>query len=125
MEISIGSYKVRVIILIAIVVVFWVMFGHILCGCCRVSLFEGLSSAVNVSSNINSNINSDILKNRAKQMGLDELKTKTIKAKMDFETAEKRLQGTSGTIRNSLKRNRDNIKEIYDIYKNELDKRES
>ncbi len=42
MEISIGSYKVRVIILIAIVVVFWVMFGHILCGCCRVSLFEGL-----------------------------------------------------------------------------------
>jgi len=40
-EISIGSYKVRVIILLAIVVVFWVMFGHILCGCCRVSLFEG------------------------------------------------------------------------------------
>ena len=46
MEISIGSYKVRVIILIAIVVVFWVMFGHILCGCCRVSLFEGFKGNI-------------------------------------------------------------------------------
>jgi hypothetical protein len=23
-------------------VVFWVMFGHILCSCCKVSLFEGI-----------------------------------------------------------------------------------
>lgn len=42
MEISIGSYKIRVEILVAIVVVFWVMFGHILCGCCKVGLFEGM-----------------------------------------------------------------------------------
>ena len=44
MEISIGSYKFRVEILIAIVIVFWVMFGHILCSCCRVNLFEGLTN---------------------------------------------------------------------------------
>lgn len=43
MEISIGSYKFRVEILIAIVIVFWIMFGHLLCGCCRVNLFEGLT----------------------------------------------------------------------------------
>ncbi len=42
MEISIGSYKLRVEILIAIVVVFWVMFGHMLCGCCKVNLMEGM-----------------------------------------------------------------------------------
>lgn len=41
MNISIGSYKVRVEILIAIVVVFWIMFGHLLCGCCKTHLFEG------------------------------------------------------------------------------------
>ena len=40
MEISIGSYKFRVEILIAIVIVSWIMFGHMLCSCCRVNLFE-------------------------------------------------------------------------------------
>jgi hypothetical protein len=114
MEISIGSYKVRVIILIAIVVVFWIMFGHILCGCCRVSLFEGLS---NLGSTLN------IHKNRAKQMGLDELKSKTSQAKISFQTAETRLQGTSGTMSIELKRQRDKMKEIYDIYQNELNSR--
>ena len=44
MEISIGSYKLRVEILIAIVVVFWIMFGHVLCSCCRVNLFEKMST---------------------------------------------------------------------------------
>ena len=41
MNISFGSYKVRVEILIAIVVVFWIMFGHLLCSCCGMNLFEG------------------------------------------------------------------------------------
>ena len=45
MEISIGSYKVRVEILILIVIVFWILFGHLLCSCCRVSLREGLEMA--------------------------------------------------------------------------------
>ena len=43
MEISIGSYKFRLEILILIVVVFWIMFGHLLCSCCRISMSEGLS----------------------------------------------------------------------------------
>ena len=63
MEISIGSYKFRVEILIAIVIVFWVMFGHILCSCCRVNLLEGLTNgtpgrkiaATNVYQNNNTN----------------------------------------------------------------------
>jgi hypothetical protein len=42
MEISIGSYKFRLEILILIVVVFWIMFGHVLCSCCKVSMFEGM-----------------------------------------------------------------------------------
>jgi len=40
MEISIGSYKFRLEILILIVVVFWIMFGHMLCSCCRINLFK-------------------------------------------------------------------------------------
>lgn len=44
MEISIGSYKCRLEILILIVVVFWVMCGHMLCGCSRVGLMEGMAT---------------------------------------------------------------------------------
>lgn len=44
MEISIGSYKFRVEILVAIVIVFWIMFGHMLCGCCKVNLFEAMTN---------------------------------------------------------------------------------
>jgi hypothetical protein len=43
MEISIGSYKVRVEILVLIVIVFWIMFGHLLCSCSRVTMSEGLA----------------------------------------------------------------------------------
>jgi hypothetical protein len=42
MEISIGSYKFRVEILFLIVVVYWIMFGHMLCSCSRVGLIEGM-----------------------------------------------------------------------------------
>jgi len=43
MDISIGSYKLRLEILILIVVVFWILFGHLLCGCSKVGFMEGLS----------------------------------------------------------------------------------
>ena len=43
MELSIGSYKCRVEILIAIVVIFWIMFGHVLCSCSRISFSEGMA----------------------------------------------------------------------------------
>jgi len=51
MEISIGSYKFRVEILIAIVVVSWIMFGHLLCGCSRVSLMEGMALITETMTN--------------------------------------------------------------------------
>ena len=54
MDISIGSYKVRVEILVAIVVVFWIMFGHLLCGCCRMNLFEGFREGGPGTNAINS-----------------------------------------------------------------------
>lgn len=43
MEISIGSYKCRLEICILIVFLFWVMFGHVLCSCCTMSMQEGLA----------------------------------------------------------------------------------
>ena len=47
MEISIGSYKFRLEILILIIVVFWIMFGHVLCSCClfNLKIHEGFSGA--------------------------------------------------------------------------------
>ena len=42
MEISIGSYKFRLEIVILIVLMFWIMFGHLLCGCSRVGMMEGM-----------------------------------------------------------------------------------
>ena len=44
MEITVGSYKIRLEIVILIVIVSWIMFGHVLCGCCKVNMFEGLDN---------------------------------------------------------------------------------
>ena len=41
MEISIGSYSARLEIVILIVILFWVMFGHVLCSCCTMTAKEG------------------------------------------------------------------------------------
>ena len=43
MDIAIGSYKLRLEILILIVIVSWVLFGHLLCGCSKVSFMEGMA----------------------------------------------------------------------------------
>jgi hypothetical protein len=48
MEISIGSHKCRLEILILIVVVSWILFGHLLCSCCTISFKEGLAMAKQV-----------------------------------------------------------------------------
>jgi hypothetical protein len=43
MEISIGSYSARLEIVILIVILFWVMFGHVLCSCCTMTAKEGFA----------------------------------------------------------------------------------
>jgi len=43
MEISIGSYKCRLEICILAFALFWIMFGHVMCSCCTMSMQEGLS----------------------------------------------------------------------------------
>ena len=45
MDISIGSYKVSVQILLLIVVMLWIIFGHVLCSCSTVSAMEGFEMA--------------------------------------------------------------------------------
>ena len=42
MEISIGSYKCRAEICILIILVAWVLFGHLFCSCCLFSFKESL-----------------------------------------------------------------------------------
>ena len=44
MDISIGSYKFRLEILILIVVVYWILAGHVFCSCSRYSIMEGLAT---------------------------------------------------------------------------------
>ena len=46
MELLILGHKFRGIILILILVVFWILFGHLLCSCCKVNFgSEGFTSA--------------------------------------------------------------------------------
>lgn len=57
MEVTIGSYKVRIEIAILIIIVFWVLAGHLLCSCCKVrsdiftrvftTLKEGMTDGIN------------------------------------------------------------------------------
>jgi len=49
MEITIASHKFRLEILILIVVAFWIMFGHLLCGCSRIGFTEGLEMMKNIA----------------------------------------------------------------------------
>lgn len=44
-EISIGSYKIKVKILLAFIFFLWIILGHTLCSCCYINLREGLSRA--------------------------------------------------------------------------------
>jgi hypothetical protein len=46
MDISIGSYKFRLEILLLIVVVAWILFGHLLCSCSKMGFKEGLETMV-------------------------------------------------------------------------------
>ena len=47
MEIRIFGMKFRVEILILIIVVYWILFGHTFCGCSNVGLMEGLAMMKN------------------------------------------------------------------------------
>ncbi len=42
-DVSIGSYKMKIIHLAGIVFLIWIIFGHALCSCCRVNVFEGFT----------------------------------------------------------------------------------
>lgn len=42
MEVSLGKHRIRVEILALIVLVFFIMFGHLLCGCSKVGIVEGM-----------------------------------------------------------------------------------
>ncbi len=44
MEITFGSYKIRLEILLILIFLVWVIFGHALCSCCTMSLREGLET---------------------------------------------------------------------------------
>jgi hypothetical protein len=46
MDLKIGPYSFRLEILLLIVVVSWILFGHLISGCSRVSLFEAFTAAV-------------------------------------------------------------------------------
>lgn len=45
MDISIGSYKCRLEICILIIIMSWILFGHLLCSCCMISFKEAFAFA--------------------------------------------------------------------------------
>jgi hypothetical protein len=52
MEIVIGSFKLRLEILLLIVILFWVIFGNLLCSCCRIGKKEGLEMIKQVNDKV-------------------------------------------------------------------------
>ena len=66
MEITIGSHKCRLEICILIFVLFWVMFGHVLCSCCTMSMQEGLETMKNVMKKGKEGFPAPVARRRAK-----------------------------------------------------------
>jgi len=48
MDISIGSYKVRLEILFLILILFWIIFGHAMCACSTMTALEGFEALGNM-----------------------------------------------------------------------------
>lgn len=63
MDISIGSFKFRLEILIGIVVVYWILCGHLFAGCCRVGLLEAFTG---IAAKTTAKINDKVIKNKQK-----------------------------------------------------------
>jgi hypothetical protein len=81
MDISIGSYKFRLEIFILIVVISWIMFGHLLCSCCTMSLREGLEMAENIADNTIKEVKSDVIMNNKKNKEMGEMEEMEMKEK--------------------------------------------
>jgi len=43
MDVSIGSYKCRLEICLLIIVILWILFGHLFCSCSRIGMMEGFA----------------------------------------------------------------------------------
>lgn len=68
MEISILGMKFRAEILILIVIIFWILWGHLLCSCARVNLMETMHNMYNSQINKRS-LNWQLLKNPLPTIG--------------------------------------------------------
>ena len=72
MEISIFGMKFRVEILILIVVLYFILWGHVLCSCSRVNLMEALGNMYNSKTN-RAILNWEVLKNPTPRIGMKEV----------------------------------------------------
>jgi len=58
-EVSIGSYKILAVHLVAAIFLIWIIFGHALCSCCRTNIFEGFTEGYVHSASTNSSNSSN------------------------------------------------------------------
>lgn len=87
MNIAIGPYKFRFEIVVLIIVISWIMFGHLLCSCATVSPMEGFKLAKDAFDTLGLRH-----KNKSSQEGF---------APNNFaEGPQYARSGTAGTIRN-------------------------
>jgi hypothetical protein len=52
MELSIGSYKCRLEVCLLIIIISWILFGHLFCSCSRVGMVEGFEIGKNIVASI-------------------------------------------------------------------------
>ena len=52
MDLSIGSYKCRLEVCLLIIIISWILFGHLLCSCSRIGMMEGFQIGRHVTDNL-------------------------------------------------------------------------
>jgi hypothetical protein len=70
MDLSIGSYKCRVEILILIIIISWILFGHLLCSCSRVGMKEGFEIGKQFLNKIKNKNKKNGFENKKEKFGI-------------------------------------------------------
>ena len=78
MELSIGSYKCRLEVCLLIIIITWILFGHLFCSCSRVGIIEGFEIGKNMINTIGKKTSKKEnfeIKNRGKKEGFKNIST--------------------------------------------------
>jgi hypothetical protein len=104
MEITIGSYKCRLEICVLIVVLFWIMFGHVMCSCCTMSMQEGLETMKNAAKKAKEGFVAPVARRRANNVYQEGFVTAPVARKrVNGEEVDEEETGKEGFVSSNNK----------------------